>query len=69
MPILCTVQMPAGKPQHQIEAALRDISQVLIQDFNVQPTQVRVTIDELPRNRYIVGGVMADELDGFDEKE
>jgi len=69
MPILCTVQMPAGKPRHQIEAALRDISQVLIQDFNVQPTQVRVTIDELPRNRYIVGGVMADELDGFDEKE
>jgi len=65
MPIMCTVQLPEGKNPEQIEATLKDISDVLIRNFEVQPTQVRVTIDELPRNRYIAGGVMAYEMPEF----
>ena len=49
MPIMCTVQLPAGKAPEQIEATLKDISEVLMRNFEAQPTQVRVTIDELPR--------------------
>lgn len=65
MPIMCTVQLPEGKKPEQIQATLRDISDVLIKNFEVQPAQVRVTIDELPRNRYIAGGVMAYEMPEF----
>ncbi|MPM33759.1 hypothetical protein SDC9_80337 [bioreactor metagenome] len=69
MPIMCTVQLPEGKKPEQIEATLRDISDVLIRNFEVQPAQVRVTIDELPRNRYIAGGVMAYDMPEFNEDD
>jgi len=69
MPIMCTVQLPAGKKPEQIQAALKEISDVLIRNFDAQPTQVRVTIDELPRNRYIAGGVMAYDMPEFCEDE
>lgn len=65
MPIMCTVQLPVGKKPEQIEATLKDISEVLMRNFEAEPTQVRVTIDELPRGRYIAGGVMDYEMPDF----
>lgn len=65
MPIMCTVQLPEGKSPQQIETALREISQVLMNNFDARPDQVRVTIDELPRLRYMAGGVLARDLPGF----
>ena len=67
MPIMCTVQLPVGKPQEQIEATLQDISNVLMKNFNAQPNQVRVTIDELPKGRYMAGGVLARDMPDFNE--
>lgn len=69
MPIMCTVQMPVGKKPEQIEAALTDISEVLMRNFEAEPTQVRVTIDELPRGRYIAGGVMDYEMPDFTSRD
>lgn len=69
MPIMCTVQLPEGKKPEQIQKTLVDISNVLMENFDAQPTQVRVTIDELPRNRYIAGGVMAYEMPEFNEQD
>lgn len=69
MPIMCTVQLPRGKKSEQIERALVDLSNVLMRDFEAQPNQVRVTIDELPRNRYMAGGVMACDMPEFNPKE
>lgn len=69
MPIMCVVQMPKGKKPEQIQAALTDLSNVLMKDFDAQPNQVRVTIDELPRGRYIAGGVMDYEMSDFDGAE
>ena len=65
MPIMCVVQLPHGKKPEQIQAAMQDLSNVLMKDFEAQPNQVRVTIDELPRGRYIAGGVMDYEMPDF----
>ena len=67
MPIMCTVQLPQGKKPEQIEQALKDISESLIRDFGAQPNQVRVTIEELPRGRYMAGGVMDRDMPDFNE--
>lgn len=68
MPIMCSVQLPEGKDPEQIEKALADIASVLMKDFSAEPNQVRVMIDELPRNRYIAGGVMAFDMPDFNHK-
>ena len=65
MPIMCVVQLPQGKKPEQIQAAMQDLSNVLMKDFEAQPNQVRVTIDELPRGHYIAGGVMDYEMPDF----
>ena len=69
MPVMCTVRLPNGKKQETIEKTLVDISNVLMENFDMQPNQVRVTIDELPKNRYSAGGVMAYEMPEFNEEE
>lgn len=69
MPYMCNIQMPKGKPKEVIERTMIEISEVMIRNFDAKPRQVRVIVDELPRNRYIVGGVMTDEMPEFDSEE
>ena len=69
MPIMCTVQMPKGKGHKKKKKSLVDISNILMENFDAQPTQVRVTIEELPRGRYIAGGVLEYEMPAFKETE
>ena len=57
--------MPMGKPKELIEKTMVDVSEVLIRNFETKPKQVRVIVDELPQNRYIIGGGMADEMPEF----
>lgn len=69
MPYMCNIQMPKGKPRAAIEKTMVEISEILIRNFDAKPRQVRVIVDELPRNRYIVGGVMTSEMPDFDAAE
>ena len=69
MPYMCTIQMPMGKPKELIEKTMVDVSEVLIRNFETKPKQVRVIVDELHQNRYIIGGVMADEMPEFNGSE
>ena len=69
MPYMCNIQMPKGKSKEAIEKTMVEISEILIRNFDAKPKQVRVIVDELPRNRYIIGGVMADEMPEFDGAE
>ena len=69
MPIMCVVQLPHGKKSELIQAAMQDLSNVLMKDFEAQPNQVRVTIEELPRGRYIAGGVMDYEMPDFNSPD
>lgn len=48
---------------------MQDLSNVLMKDFEAQPNQVRVTIEELPRGRYIAGGVMDYEMPDFNSPD
>ena len=48
-----------------MNAAIKDISDALMRDFEAQPNQVRVTIEELPKGRYMAGGVMDYEMAEF----
>ena len=57
--------MPMGKPKELIEKTMVEVSEVLIRNFETKPKQVRVIVDELPQNRYIIGGVMASEMPEF----
>lgn len=68
MPIMCTVQMPEGRPREEIEAVMRDVSAVLMKDLHTGERQVRVSVIEMPRNRFMAGGVMASEMPAFREK-
>lgn len=65
MPVFCTVEVPEGKNPETIKSVLVNVSNVLMKEFDAQPNQVRVTVNELPKNRYIVGGVMAYDIDSF----
>lgn len=69
MPYMCNIQMPKGKSKETIEKTMIEISEIMIRNFDAKPRQVRVIVDELPRNRYIVGGVMTSEMPEFDEAE
>lgn len=66
MPYMCNIQMPKGKPKEVIEKTMVEISEIMIRNFDAKPRQVRVIVDELPRNRYIVGGVMTNEMPEFE---
>ena len=66
MPYMCNIQMPKGKPTEVIEKTMVEISEIMIRNFDAKPRQVRVIVDELPRNRYIVGGVMTNEMPEFE---
>ena len=69
MPYMCNIQMPKGKSKEVIEKTMIEISEIMIRNFETQPRQVRVIVDELPQNRYIIGGVMASEMPEFDAAE
>ncbi len=65
MPVFCTVEVPEGKKPEAIKAVLVNVSDVLMKEFDVQPNEVRVTVNEIPKSRYIVGGVMAYDIESF----
>ena len=67
MPYMCNIQMPKGKSKEAIEKTMIEISEIMIKNFETKPSQVRVIVDELPRNRYIVGGVMTTQMPEFDD--
>lgn len=67
MPIMCTVQMPQGRSREEINKIMADISNVLMTDLNTGEREVRVTITELPRNRFMAGGVMATDMPAFNK--
>lgn len=69
MPIMCTVQMPEGRPRSEIEAIMRDVSAVLMKDLHTGEREVRVSVIEMPRNRFMAGGVMAAEMPAFQDHD
>lgn len=67
MPIMCTVQMPEGRSREEIDQVMADISKVLMTDLHTGEREVRVSIMELPRNRFMAGGVPAYDMPAFNK--
>lgn len=65
MPVMCVVQMPKGKPAELIDQTMVEISRLLMKNFDLKPNQCRVSIEELPRCRFIGGGIMDYEMPEF----
>ncbi|WP_325199187.1 hypothetical protein [Oscillibacter sp.] len=58
MPVLTTITYPAGKDHTCVERLLKDVAEVIAADLGEELSNVRVTVKELPTNRYSVGGVL-----------
>lgn len=61
MPVLVTVQYPEGRDYSAAKNCMEKITDIISKDFNIPPTDIRVTVKEIPQNRYSVGGVLASE--------
>jgi len=65
MPVLATIQYPKGKDPQIGEKLLVRIADVLMEELQVKPDQVRVVVCEIDPKRYCAGGVMGYDLEGF----
>lgn len=68
MPVLATIQYPAGRDPKCVNKVLVGVSKALETALDEQPGNIRVTVKEVPRNRYSVGGTMAYEFEKNDFK-
>lgn len=62
MPVLVTLQFPKGKEYKDIETSMSQVTETLSKTLNEPPQNIRVTVREVPLNRYSVGGVLRSEL-------
>jgi 4-oxalocrotonate tautomerase len=60
MPVV-TVQMWPGRTKAQKRALVRAITDAMVQHADAKPTNLHVTIQEVPREDWALAGVMGDE--------
>lgn len=65
MPIMCTIQMPEGRTRQEIQQVMADVSEALMRDLQTGEREVRVSVVELPRVRFMAGGVLARDMPAF----
>lgn len=69
MPVLVTLQFPKGKEYKDIEKSMAQVTDVLSDTLAEPPENIRVTVKEVARNRYSVGGVLRSEVESGDSNE
>lgn len=69
MPVLVTLQFPEGKQYRAVEKSMAQVTEVLSNTLDEPPTNIRVTVKEVAKNRYSVGGVLRSELEAEDKNE
>lgn len=52
-----------GRTEEQKAAFFRGVTQVAVETLNVKPEQVRVVINQVPKNHWAIGGVSVAERD------
>ncbi len=68
MPIMCTIQMPEGRTRQEIQKVMADVSEALMRDLQTGEREVRVSVVELPRVRFMAGGVLARDMPAFQKE-
>lgn len=69
MPVLVTLQFPKGKEYKSIEKSMAQVTEVLSNTLAEPPENIRVTVREVAKNRYSVGGVLRSELEEDERNE
>lgn len=69
MPVLVTLQFPEGKQYKAVEKSMAQVTEVLSNTLDEPPANIRVTVKEVAKNRYSVGGVLRSELEAEDKNE
>lgn len=69
MPVLVTLQFPKGKEYKDIEKSMAQVTDVLSDTLAEPPENIRVTVKEVARNRYSVGGILRSEVKSGDSNE
>ena len=69
MPVLVTLQFPKGKEYKDIEKSMSEVTATLSKTLHEPPQNIRVTVREVARNRYSVGGILRSELEAGEENE
>lgn len=62
MPVLVTLQFPKGKKYQDVEKSMSEVTETLSRTLSEPPQNIRVTVREVPLNRYSVGGILRSEL-------
>ena len=68
MPIMCTIQMPDGRTRQEIQKVMADVSEALMRDLQTGEREVRVSVVELPRVRFMAGGILARDMPAFQKE-
>ncbi len=68
MPIMCTIQMPEGRTRQEIQKVMADVSEALMRDLQTGEREVRVSVVELPRVRFMAGGILARDMPAFQKE-
>jgi 4-oxalocrotonate tautomerase len=63
MPLIQATIME-GRSQEQKEAFYQGVTQVVVDTLKVKPEQVRVVLQEVPKNHWAIGGVSVAQRDG-----
>ena len=62
MPII-TAQILSGRSREQKRLFARDVSQAAVNNLGVEPQQVRVLIQEIDPEHWVVGGVSKADME------
>jgi 4-oxalocrotonate tautomerase len=63
MPLIQATIME-GRSQEQKEAFYQGVTQVVVDTLKVKPEQVRVVLQEVPKNHWAIGGMSVAQRDG-----
>jgi len=59
---LVNVKIMEGRSDDKIEAMMENITDAVSDSLDAPKENVRVTVEEVPKNRWAIGGAAADKL-------
>ena len=60
MPIV-QIHLLEGRTLEQKRKVVADVTNCICQDLEVRPEQVRIILEEMPREHYAIGGVLVSD--------
>ncbi|WP_020006747.1 2-hydroxymuconate tautomerase [Salinicoccus albus] len=61
MPII-NMKIMEGRSDEKIEALMKNVTDAVSDSLDAPKENVRITVEEVPKNRWAIGGTAADKL-------